>query len=116
MPYVKSVITRELDKPMEQRLKIFIGDLINELPGKDESYLMVSFHDNQTLYFRGVEQEAAAVIEVKILGSLDIRCKDKFTSKISEIFEQELYIPKENIYVIFEEIPDGSWGWNGELF
>lgn len=116
MPYVNSIVTKKINESTRNRLKVFIGDLINEIPGKSEEYLMVRFCDDELLYFKGEQKDSAAIIEVKILGNVEIRYKDRFTSKISDLFEQELEIQKENIYVIFEEIPDGSWGWNGELF
>lgn len=116
MPFVNSLVTKKIDYNTKNRLKVHIGDLINGFPGKSEEWLMVHFQDDEVIYFKGEKQEDAAVIDVKILGNLEIRYKDIFTNKVSEIFEQELKIPKNNIYVIFEEIPEGSWGWNGELF
>lgn len=116
MPYVNSIITKKVSQSVKDMLKVHIGDLINDIPGKSEEWLMVHFNDDETLYFKGEKMTEAAIVEVKILGEVDIKHKDSFTYKISAILGQELNIPKENIYVIFQEIPDGSWGWNGELF
>lgn len=116
MPYINCVVTKEMSEGDKERMKIHLGDLVSLLPGKSEEWLFVGFNDKQTLYFRGLKQESAAVIEVKLVGSQEIKTKDKFTSRVSTIFEDELEIPKENIYVIFQEVADGNWGWNGELF
>jgi phenylpyruvate tautomerase PptA (4-oxalocrotonate tautomerase family) len=116
MPYVNCIIAKELSHDDMEKLKIHIGDLINEMPGKSEEWLFVRFCDKEKLYFKGDKQENAAIIEVKLFGAQEIKYKDRFTSKVSELLEDELGIDKENIYVVFYEIEDGNWGWNGQLF
>jgi phenylpyruvate tautomerase PptA (4-oxalocrotonate tautomerase family) len=115
MPYVNCTVSTELSKNDMEKLKVYIADLINQLPGKSEEWLMVGFTDNKDLYFRGVRTDAA-FIEVKLFGAQEIKHKDIFTAGVSELFEEELNIPKNNIYVVFTEVTDGNWGWNGELF
>lgn len=116
MPYVNCITTKKLDNSIMDILKIHIGDLINELPGKSEEWLFVRFCEEETLYFKGKRQENAAIIEIKLFGKQEIKYKNVFTSKISSLLEDELGINKENIYVIFFEVEDGNWGFNGELF
>lgn len=116
MPYINCVVSKEMLDSDKERMKVYLGDLVNELPGKSEEWLFVGFRDKETLFFRGERQESAAIIEIKLLGTQEIKYKDRFTSKISSLFEDELEIPKDKIYVIFFEVTDGNWGWNGELF
>lgn len=116
MPYIDSVTTVKLDKEKMVSLKSKLGEAICKMPGKSEEWLFLRFQDGETLYFKGQLQQNAAVIEVKLLGGQEMDVKDNFTSIVSEIFESELNIPKENIYVIFYEVEKGNWGWNGSLF
>jgi phenylpyruvate tautomerase PptA (4-oxalocrotonate tautomerase family) len=116
MPYINCVVSEELSRSDKEKMKVYLGDLISVFPGKSEEWLLIRFSDCETLYFKGECEERAAVIEVKLFGAQEIKYKDKFTSKVSSLFEDELHIPKDKIYVIFYEIEDGNWGWNGELF
>lgn len=113
MPYINSTLTVKLSEEDKEALKSRMGDIIGAIPGKAETWLMVGFDDNKTLYFRGVKMEKAAYIEVKIAGSAPRESKNKLTSLLCELFENKLQIPIDNIYVTFSEVAD--WGWNGEL-
>lgn len=74
---------------------------------------MVSFNDDHTLYFRGNKENKAAFVEIKISGTAEKKYKKIITAKLCSLFEEELFITKENIYVVFEEIKD--WGANGTI-
>lgn len=114
MPYINARTTFKLSEKEKETIKSRMGDLIRTIPGKSETWLMVSFDDDKTLYFRGVKMEKAAVIEVKIAGTTSRENKNRLTNLLCEFFENEMEIPKDNIYVIFSDIAD--WGWNGGLF
>lgn len=114
MPYINSTLTLKLTDKMTETLKSKLGEIISEIPGKSEEWLMVGFKDDHTLFFRGDKKEAAAFVEIKIFGTADRKYKEIITSKISTLFEEELHIPKDSIYIVFDEIKD--WGWNGNMF
>ena len=98
----------------KEDLKRKMGEIIGEIPGKSEEWLMVSFDDDKTIYFRGNKMEKAALVEVKICGTAERVYKNKVTDLICSFYESEFDIPKDSIYVIFSEISD--WGFNGNLF
>ncbi|PJI07408.1 MULTISPECIES: phenylpyruvate tautomerase MIF-related protein [Clostridium] len=114
MPFINSTVTVKLNEAKKDKLKAEFGKLIEILPGKSESWLMIGFKDNYPLYFKGEKKDKAAFIEVKIYGGADKASKNKLTSEISSLIEKELSIPKDSIYITIEEISD--WGWNGGLF
>lgn len=114
MPFINSKVTVKMDDSKKETVKNELGNLISILPGKSESWLMVGFEDNYTLYFKGEKKEKAAFVEVKIFGNAEKACKNNLTSQICSLFEKELGIPKDSIYVTIEEID--TWGWNGSLF
>ncbi|MDP4089630.1 MAG: phenylpyruvate tautomerase MIF-related protein [Bacillota bacterium] len=116
MPYINCTTTKKLTDAEKDNLKAQMGKLIEILPGKSEDWLFVGFNDNQTLYFRGQKMEAAAVVEVKLFGASEKKFKDELTSGICKALEKEIAVPGEGIYVIFTEVTDGNWGWNGGLF
>jgi len=114
MPYINSKLTVKLSEQDKEHLKSQMGEIITAIPGKSEEWLMVSFDDNETIYFRGKKMEKAAFIEVKIFGTTEREYKNKVTDLICCLYETELNIPKDSIYITFSEVSD--WGFNGELF
>ncbi|MFL0250378.1 phenylpyruvate tautomerase MIF-related protein [Clostridium neuense] len=114
MPFINSKVTVKMDDTKKETLKNELGNLISLIPGKSESWLMVGFEDNYSLYFKGDKKEKAAFVEVKIFGGADKTSKNNLTANICDLFERELQIPKDSIYITIQEID--TWGWNGSLF
>lgn len=114
MPYINSRLTLKLSEEDKETLKTQMGKIVSEIPGKSEEWLMISFDDDKTIYFRGKEMEKAAFIEVKIAGTTEREYKNKVTNLLCSLYETKLNIPKHNIFITFSEVLD--WGWNGELF
>lgn len=114
MPYINSTVTIELSKEKKDIIKTKLGGIITEIPGKSEEWLMIGFNDNKDLYFKGELQNKAAFIEVKVFGAVEKKYKEIVSKHISNLFETELGISKDKIYIIFQEIED--WAWNGDMF
>ena len=103
MPFINSKLS-------VKALKTQLGHAIEAIPGKTESWLMVGFEDDYCLYFKGNQDGPTAFIEVKIFGSAPDSAFDRLTERISSIYEEELGIPKNRIYIKYEEVL--HWGWN----
>lgn len=113
MPNISSKINISLPKEKEISIKTKLGKAISLLSGKSEAWLMCSFQDNCALYFQGSDSPAAFV-EVQVYGRINSDEADKLTAEICSIFEAELSIPQNRIYVKYEEV--SQWGWNGGNF
>ncbi len=113
MPMINSKIT--LSVPQEKRdvLKSEIGKAISVM-GKPESYLMLGFEDNYDLYFGGKKLEKGAFISVEVLGEVNAADSQKMSAKLCEIFQKELGIPGDKIYITYSGYK--NWGWNGTNF
>lgn len=114
MPFINSKVTVKLSPEKEEAVKQRLGQAIAIIPGKSESWLMVGFEDEYTLYFKGEKCEKAAFVEVKIYGSADSQAYDQMTGEICRIYEEELGIPADHMYITYQAVPD--WGWNGGNF
>ena len=114
MPYINSTLSVKLTDEKRETIKAKLGEIIAEIPGKSEQWLMIGFKEEHCLYFRGDKKDKAAFVEVKIFGTADRKYKQAITAKICSLFEEELSISKDNIYITFDEIKD--WGWNGSMF
>ena len=75
---------------------------------------MVNLEDNQEMYFRGENKEAAAFINVNIYGSPDPEAFQKMTEEITKIYNEVLGIRPDHMYIKYDAGTD--WGWNGNNF
>lgn len=114
MPYISTKTNVSISKEKEQELKVLLGKAIENIPGKTERWLMLSFEDNCRLWFRGNADEPIAYIEVKLFGKAQPSAYKAMTEAICDIVEGELNVPSSNIYVKYEEV--STWGWNGGNF
>lgn len=114
MPFINSKVTVKMSEEKKEAIKSKLGDAISLIPGKSENWLMVGFEDSYDLYFQGNKNDESAFVEVSIFGSASASVFDSLTGAICEIFESELSIPKNRIYVKYQEI--SNWGWNGSNF
>lgn len=114
MPFIGSKVTVKISKENKEIIKRRLGEAIELVPGKSERFLMLGFEEEYSLFFSGEELEKGAFIEVKIFGKASKESYDKLTAAICLIYEEELGIPQNKIYVKYEEIE--NWGWNGNNF
>ncbi|WP_459479481.1 phenylpyruvate tautomerase MIF-related protein [Clostridium saccharoperbutylacetonicum] len=114
MPFIGSKVSVKISKEKEEIIKTKLGKAIELIPGKSETFLMVGFEDGYSLYFAGEKLEKGAFIEVKIFGKASKDSYANLTAEICKIYEEELEIPQNKIYVKYEEVSD--WGWNGKNF
>ncbi|GIM28583.1 hypothetical protein CPJCM30710_12490 [Clostridium polyendosporum] len=114
MPFIDSKVSVKLTQDKKEILKKELGQIITNIPGKSEEWLMIGFEDQYSLYFRGKKLEYGAYIEVKIFGKTSKEALSKVTEEICKLYESELNIPADSIYVKYEEVD--NWGWNGSNF
>ena len=113
MPLIDAKVTMKVTDGQKEEIKSAFGKLISTL-NKPESYLMVGFEDEYCLYFAGEKLEKGAFISVDIFGSPNSSAFDRMTERICEIYQEELDIPGNHIYVEYRATKD--WGWNGRNF
>ena len=114
MPFINSKVTVKLTKEKEESIKSRLGKAIELIPGKSEAWLMVGFEDEYSLYFKGKASDKIAFIEVKIFGKADSQSYENLTKAICTIYEEELEIPSDKIYITYEEVK--TWGYSGFNF
>ena len=111
--FIDSKVTVSLSAEKEENIKQKLGQAIGTL-GKTESFLMVGFEDDYSLYMGGNKLEKGAFVSVRVFGKINSSQSNEMTAKICQIFADELDIPGQNVYVTFQGIAD--WGWNGNNF
>lgn len=114
MPYISTKVNVKISKEKEDALKARFGQAISIFPGKSETYLMLSFEDECSLYFGGKNNFGIAFVDVKLFGRSDNTSYDKMTAEVTKIINEELGISPSSVYVKYEEVD--HWGWNGKNF
>ena len=114
MPFINSKVTVTMSEEKKETVKKRLGQAISIIPGKSENFLMIGFEDNYDLYFQGNNSADTAFVEVKIFGSASKSSYNELTKEICVIFNEELGIAQNRIYVKYEEV--SNWGYNGFNF
>lgn len=112
MPFINTKTNVSVSKEKEIAIKTKLGQAVSLIPGKSESWLMVGFEPECSLYFRGNDNEKIAFVEVKIYGKASKSACDKLTSAITDILKSELDIV--HVYIKYEEVD--IWGFDGNNF
>ncbi len=113
MPFINTKYSAEITPAQEQELKTALGNSITLL-GKSESWLMLGFEQNCSLYFRGEKSEKIAYIEVSLYGNASPSACDSFTAELCSLYNKVLGVSADKIYVKYS--PTSTWGWNGGNF
>lgn len=113
MPFIDSKISMKLTEDKKENIKEQLGKAVSII-NKPESFLMVGIEDNYDLYMAGNKLEKGAYVQVSLFGNASSVAYEKMTAKICEIYESELGIPGNNVYVTYHGVND--WGWNGRNF
>ena len=108
MPFIDSKITLQISKEKEESIKQKLGQAVSIL-GKSEGFLMVGFDDEYTLYMGGKELEKGAFVSVKLFGNASSSAYEKMTGEICKIYEEELGILGNAVYVTYAGVND--WGF-----
>ena len=110
MPYIETTTNIGISKRREQAIKERMGEAIELIPDKSENWLMLAFHDNVAMYFKG-QDEPCAICQVRLFGSADENEYARLTEALTDILREELEIEPDRIYVTYSEMD--TWGWNG---
>jgi phenylpyruvate tautomerase PptA (4-oxalocrotonate tautomerase family) len=114
MPFISTKTNVTLTKEKELNIKQKFGEAIELIPGKSENWLMLSFEDQSSMYFKGQFDKGIAFVEVKLFGKASSDAYNKLTNAITNILQKELDINPDCIFVKYEEV--NNWGWNGNNF
>ena len=113
MPFVIAKVNMPVTKEQEVELKSQTGRAIENVPGKNENYLLFGIEDNCRFYLRGNGEQKVAYIQADIFGNEDHMGFDRFGAEMTRAFHDVLGIPLENIYIRFDDIR--AWSVGGQF-
>lgn len=111
MPFIDTTTNVAIPSRKEESIKARMGQAIELIPGKTEGWLMLSFHENVPMYFKGDGDEPCAICQVKLFGHAEEADYANLTEALTDILRDELEIEADRIYITYQEID--VWGWNG---
>lgn len=114
MPFIHTQTTVTLDKAKCDSLTVSLNAIVSSCLGKGENWIMTGYTDKANLYFQGNQNGDTAYVEVKLFGTPDAAACDRMTGEVCSLFERELGIDQNRIYVSY--YPTENWGWNGSDF
>ena len=89
-----------------------LSDALASATGKPESYVMTLLDSGVPMTFAGSEAPCAFV-EIKSIGALT---PPAMSDQFCELIKSSLGIPKNRIYIGFDDVNASDWGWNGHTF
>ena len=113
MPFININYSHNITPEQETELKTALGSAVSIL-GKTESWLMLGFEQECSLYFRGEKSEKIAFVDVSLYGPASPAAFFIIYSEICVIYTDVLGVPADKIYVKYA--PTDCWGWNGGNF
>ena len=99
MPYIEVKLAKQASRKQERILTEKLGEAITTVPGKTAAGLMVSISSDEHIYTGG---------DVHVVFKTGVTRTDceKFNEAIFAIMEEDLKVPKENVYTTFQYCDD----------
>ncbi len=95
-----------------ENLLNLLSQKLSELTGKPEQYVMTLLQENVPMTFGGTV-DPCCYVEIKSIGSLHPR---EMTESFCNLIASQTGIPKNRIYICFEDKDPKQWGFNGQTF
>ncbi len=79
---------------------------------KPETYVMTAMETDRPMTMSG-STGPTCLVEIKNVGSIDPSKTQAMTQSFCQLLSDQLGIPQNRIYVLFDELKPTLWGWNG---
>ena len=113
MPFISMKTNASVPAKTGTSIRSGLGEAIRLLPGKTESWLMLSLEDQLPMAFAGTE-DPCAMVQVQVYGHQEPSSYNRLTEAVTALLSKELGIDPSRIYVAYQETM--NWGWNGSNF
>ena len=109
MPYIN--VSTSVKVEDKKKLLNEISILVSSLTNKSRRFVMAKLEDDSEMYFE--DENPCCFLEIKSIGSLS---PSEMANPISNFVHEKIGIPRDKIYISFEDVPASSWAWNGRTF
>ncbi|KHO62013.1 4-oxalocrotonate tautomerase [Thermoanaerobacter sp. YS13] len=116
MPIVNLITKEKIASENKEVLKKEFADVMYEVAGKSENWLMVRFTEEEDIFFQGQPLVKGGIVEIKLVGKLQRGQKEEISKRICDVLNKVLGYRKDSIYIVIQEIEGQNWGYNGSTF
>ena len=109
MPYINVSTSAKIED--KKKLLEEISILVSSLTNKPKRFVMAKLDNNSEMYFD--DERPCCFLEIKSIGSIN---PSEMAKPISDFVYEKMGIPKDRIYISFEDVPASLWAWNGRTF
>ena len=109
MPFINVSTSVKVDD--KRKLLNEISLLVSSLTNKSKRFVMAKLQDSSEMYFE--DESPCCFIEIKSIGSLH---PPEMAKQLSKFVNEKMEIPKDKIYISFEDVSASMWAWNGRTF
>jgi phenylpyruvate tautomerase PptA (4-oxalocrotonate tautomerase family) len=116
MPLLKIQTSATATSPeaVDELLQTLSAKLAKHL-GKPESYVMTALETDARMTFGGTF-DPVCYIEVKNIGRMTSEQTKTMSGDFCQEIQSRLGVPKNRIYIEFNDAERHLWGWNGGTF
>lgn len=114
MPYLKIQTNWDLSVERQRALLKKASSEVAKYLGKPEQYVMTSLHTGVQMTMGGTDKPTV-YIELKSLG-LESSQTTELSKKLCDFIHEEIHVPTNRIYIVFESPDSKFWGWNKSTF
>ena len=111
MPFIQ-INTSSKSVLGNESLQKEISEMVSDLTGKPENYVMTMIKSNSQMTFAGSD-EPCCFIKLKSIGSLEPSSMSKY---LCELISSKSNIKTNRIYIEFFDVEASNWGFNGSTF
>lgn len=109
MPYINVSTSAKVED--KTKLLEELSILVSSLTNKSKRFVMARLEDNSEMYFE--DERSCCFLHIRSIGSLD---PSEMAKPISDFVCEKIGVPKDKIYISFEDVPASMWAWNGKTF
>ena len=89
-----------------------ISELVADLTGKPEDYVMTIIQNNSQMTFAGTDQPCC-FIKLKSIGSIN---PSSMSKSLCELISSKTNIKTNRVYIEFIDVKASNWGFNSSTF
>ena len=111
MPFIQ-INTSSKSVLRNESLQKEISEMISDLTGKSENYVMTMIQENSQMTFAGTD-EPCCFIKLKSIGSLN---PSSMSKSLCELISSNTNIKTNRIYIEFNDVKASNWGFDSKTF
>lgn len=100
---------------VEETLHAELTRVLTEYLRKPKQWMMTRLVPDQSMTFAGT-RAPACLASLKSVGTMAPEITAGLSDELCTILEKALKVPRDRIYVDFQDVEPHLWGWNGGTF